>query len=462
MRNSTKENLFIIEVMVGMIILVILPIHCFCDSIYAWVFVCFYLFSVYSIWIISDSKINPFILFFLTFGLFIGGRFFGKVLGYNAQIFELDFFITYTASPARKIELMILVIGFIWASVVGYICSCLYKPKKVLDFPTTITTNAAIANIVDKSFYFLAIVVVYSCLKNLSKVLSEGYVALYLKEQTEAYSGGNGMWGVLMLIFFGLAYGYGTRGIQKKYLLLYVIQSIFSIIMGQRGGFGTTLLILLWIYSFKHEISLKKMMICCVVGVLLILFAFSFSIRAAAQLGNDSLSDWEMLLSFISGQGITLMIFDASRLIEEYPILPYFNSLIPGVSSIYATLTGETLHSYDVTFPAYMGYCFNTSLFYKGFGLGWSVLSDIYLYANRYSLIFIFLSFVFGFIFSRIELYAISSRFYKSLLFTLAFPLMMLPRSGLNTFCTLLVYFFVVVLGLIFFIQLFKRGKAIN
>lgn len=299
---------------------------------------------------------------------------------------------------------MILVIGFIWASVVGYICSCLYKPKKVLDFPTTITTNAAIANIVDKSFYFLAIVVVYSCLKNLSKVLSEGYVALYLKEQTEAYSGGNGMWGVLMLIFFGLAYGYGTRGIQKKYLLLYVIQSIFSIIMGQRGGFGTTLLILLWIYSFKHEISLKKMMICCVVGVLLILFAFSFSIRAAAQLGNDSLSDWEMLLSFISGQGITLMIFDASRLIEEYPILPYFNSLIPGVSSIYATLTGETLHSYDVTFPAYMGYCFNTSLFYKGFGLGWSVLSDIYLYANRYSLIFIFLSFVFGFIFSRIEL----------------------------------------------------------
>ena len=204
------------------------------------------------------------------------------------------------------------------------------------------------------------------------------------------------------------------------------------------------------------------MMICCVVGVLLILFAFSFSIRAAAQLGNDSLSDWEMLLSFISGQGITLMIFDASRLIEEYPILPYFNSLIPGVSSIYATLTGETLHSYDVTFPAYMGYCFNTSLFYKGFGLGWSVLSDIYLYANRYSLIFIFLSFVFGFIFSRIELYAISSRFYKSLLFTLAFPLMMLPRSGLNTFCTLLVYFFVVVLGLIFFIQLFKRGKAIN
>ena len=271
MRNSTKENLFIIEVMVGMIILVILPIHCFCDSIYAWIFVCFYLFSVYSIWIISDSKINPFILFFLTFGLFIGGRFFGKVLGYNAQIFELDFFITYTASPARKIELMILVIGFIWASVVGYICSCLYKPKKVLDFPTTITTNAAIANIVDKSFYFLAIVVVYSCLKNLSKVLSEGYVALYLKEQTEAYSGGNGMWGVLMLIFFGLAYGYGTRGIQKKYLLLYVIQSIFSIIMGQRGGFGTTLLILLWIYSFKHEISLKKMMICCVVGVLLIL-----------------------------------------------------------------------------------------------------------------------------------------------------------------------------------------------
>ena len=58
------------------------------DKLFSFLYVAVLLLSIISIWFYSHNKIGIFIMFMLSFSVFIGGRFIANVLGYEGDVFS--------------------------------------------------------------------------------------------------------------------------------------------------------------------------------------------------------------------------------------------------------------------------------------------------------------------------------------------------------------------------------------
>ena len=109
-----RLNIFIFLTLTsGFGLLIFQPIIPIKEIVLSWEFNIYYLLGLYTIWLVTKQNITPYILFYLTCGLFIGGRFFAVGLGYDDEsIFQPTFFYYYQVDDIRKIEIMRYVIGF--------------------------------------------------------------------------------------------------------------------------------------------------------------------------------------------------------------------------------------------------------------------------------------------------------------------------------------------------------------
>lgn len=449
--------LIISSTLLGLVILFFINILPDDQYVQSLIFVAYYILAVYSLWIITGERLNLFFLFFLTFGLFIGGRFFAIFLtGTEYNIWEPTFYYDYYVPLSRRIEIFRYVIGFMCFSVLGYGISHTRNHGSI-EIQLKPTTILNIDHILRVIFPILAFLTIYDCIQSFISALSGGYLASYIEVQNSDYKG-TSLISTLSYVLFGLAVGYGQKTTKKRYIILFIIKSLFDIAIGGRGSFGVTLLILLWFYSMKHRISLKKLLICCVCCAIILLFVFSFSIRAVDIDNETSILDAGSV--FLYTQGVSLMVFDASRLIDSYPVIPYFQSLIPGVAVLYSVVTGNILPATDVAFPSYMCSQLNPQLWSDGYGLGWTLMSDLYLYSNRQFIGFLLLSLLWGFIIGKLDIHMMSSRFIRALGFTIAYPFLTLPRGGLNSIIPLIWYFVITFLIVLLYSQI--KNKLIN
>lgn len=291
-------------------------------------------------------------------------------------------------------------------------------------------------------------------------VLSNGYLALYVGLQNDSYSNSNFV-NVLFPIVFGLAITFGNNALKTRYILLFFIHALLNILMGTRSAFGAFLLICLWIYSMTHQISLKKIFFWCLLSIVMLLFVYSFSIRANEQgVSNESLID--KMLFFAFSQGGTLMTFDSSRLVENYPIIPYFQSFFPGAANIFSFLTGEELYHWNTSFSGYMDYQLNPDLYFSGCGLGWSILSDLYLFSGGTWIIFFFLSLIYGMFIAVLEKKAIHCNFFKYLGVSISYSLVLLPRGSLSSLFPLLIYSVFIWVIFLFCFQAWDKIREIK
>ena len=363
------------------------------DQLYSLVFICYYIISIIFIWYGSNKHITPFIIFILTFGLFIGGRFFASLFGYDEPIFELNFFAQYNLHQDGKIHLMKYITGFLMFSCIGYLISYIYYKDSPARTTAMDISLENINKVLTYCFFIISPFLIYNKISLLIETLAGGYLSLYMG-QTEEYAS-TALVNTIFLVLFGLTFSYGSKKNKRLYLLMYCINVLFSIAMGSRGGLGAFMLFILWMYSQKKYISLKKIILSCVIGGVGLVIISSFSIR---MIDKDILSATpiDVTYEFLYGQGVTLMVFDISQSIKSYPILPYFQSLLPGIAVISSLITGNIYHAYDVNFSTYLCYQTNPVLFYNGNGLGWSLLSDLYLYGFRSFVGFCILAFGFG------------------------------------------------------------------
>ena len=405
---------------------------------YSILFVVSYLFLLILLWKITKKRITLFFLFFLTYGLFIGGSFWAVIMGYDVDPFSLNYYYEYVASDERRIDIMFYILGFLFFSLFGYKCAYCRLIRSNNLFVLSNNTEMQIANILQFLFPVIAVVVVVETLSQFLSVLKNGYLALYVSRQNESYSG-TSLWITLLPVLFGLAMTYGYKKEKKGFMLLYLFQAIFRIVMGTRALFGALLLFFLWIYSKKRNISLKKVFILCLCFSLVLIFVFSFSIRAGEELGfNISIKD--VLLGFIHTQGVSLMVFDALRLVENYPTLAYFQTIFPGCSFLYSLFFNKELHFQDICFDGYMCYILNPWMLAEGHGMGWTLMSDLYLFSGRVWLFYLFLSFLFGFVVAKLESLAENSPFFLFIEYVIVFKFLLLPRAGLNSVLPLLFY----------------------
>ncbi len=402
----------------------------------------------------KKSQITPFFLFILVFSfLFVGGRFWAFLISPDEQLFDIQagtFFLRESIPDEHFVVTLCYVICFVIFAVLGYTLKKSsnnvqksFEYSKISEFLNIMFWPLALFSIAGKVLDF------FYALEN------GGYLAMY-EGQTESYSSFSSLGDIFLFVFWGMAFTFGKENVRKKYLILLLFYSVIRILIGARGTFGSFMMFILWLYSQRHKINIVKLSILGALAVVLLLFVFSFSIRAV---GADDVSGANVFSAFLYKQGITLAVFDQSRDLTNYPIAGYFQNFIPGSSFIYSHLINPNAYPYELTFDGYLSYSLNESEYSIGHGLGWSFMGDLYIYSMGNILLFSLFAYIFGHICAYVENKSYEHPYYKLIVYAIFFRFMIFPRAGLNTIIPFIWYVTIIYL-IITILSGFKMSKV--
>lgn len=426
------------------LLVVVLSLH-FVDYIFvltdfSWSFlVVLYLFIVYFLrWINRVNLIGIYSLFYLTTIMFLCGRFISGFLGYSERpIFELDFFIYHLLNDVEKTNLMYyLFIGLISMELGLYFSRLIFKRNFDLFKPLNIKLFPIIL--------VLGIIIFFQTQNLITTIMlaaSGGYVELFQESQNSAYSFNfMGLVTSLMLGSVGIFCILKQKKITTVFLFFLAIYFAGVMISGSRGGFICFLLFLLWYLNDfgTRKINVLKLGI-IFLSMLVFLNTIFYLITFRDVDGLENTSFIEKLLAFFYDQSVTLLVFNESMRLENYPVAQYFQNFIPGTTFIYSLLFGPVTPE-NRSFSAYLSYNLNPEIFSYGFGLGWAFFSDAY----RYSFGVIFFYSIFIIMFCMF-LNWLQENIFRSQLITviaasIVIPVLFLPRSSLNTVFPLIFY----------------------
>lgn len=395
--------------------------------------------SIYVVWNASGKEVNLLFMHLLTFQLFIGGRFYVHLFDNEWDIFETTFFYDYVVNRQRAQEIVFFPISYQIFITIGYCIAQIYPVKCFCNFSLHENVHKYINKIINGIFPYITVAVFFISVKMLVSVLLNGYgVSLIDISQQEVSVSIIDKFTPLLLIFLlALSYVYADKKLFYKYLVIYFVNGIIIIIGGSRGTLGVVIMLAFWFYAMNHKISLVKISLSVFAGMIMLIALFLCSARNTEM---EELSPINIINYFIWSNGISLMVFDTSRLVDNYPIIPYFQTFITGFSSVISLF--KELKPQDIGFEGHLCYTLNPVLYSSGAGLGWTSLGDFYLFSARQSFAFCFLVSIFGHILSTLEKWGKEKPFFKYVCISLAPGLLMSPRGGLFSFFPLFAYIF--------------------
>lgn len=384
------------------------------------------------------SSVSLYSIHFYTFSLFIGGRLWSNALAYNLSPFEIDFFNDYSLNGEASTLLMTYVCGALLAMEIGMYLSfnekdmhhtngSLFPKYKVKQFPLLLLA------------VMLSPVVIFNLYDQLKAVLASGYVGLYLEQSGEFGGRLKSLVTTFTYIGLGFAVAFGNKKLRAFYLALFAVVAVSELIFGARGKFVTFILFLLWLYSDfgKRKISILNVFVSfLVIAVFLVTIFNLFSFRGDADVNGESIST--LLTKLVYDQGVSIMVFDMATKIENYPIIPYVQSFIPGTAFIYNLF--NPVAAYEVNFGSFLAYSNNPVMFQNGYGLGWSLLADFFVFSGRMYPVFCFFALLWGAFLIKFEQLARNDIFIKSIIVSIAPAIIFLPRAGLFSVIPLAFY----------------------
>ena len=437
------------------------------DKIYSYYFIIIYVISFFAIWNVTNKKITPFVLFYLTFGLFIGGRFIAVAFSpYYENLWRPTLFMkNYFISNNLKSETISHILEFIGFISLGYIIikqkkSNIIKKKSFFDFnERELKTINIILKYVFPIFF---ITTIYGDLLAIKTALSEGYYSLY-EGQGSTEGGGllSSLFSSFFSICFGIALAVGDPSNRKKFIILFVLDACLIMFIGSRGGFGASALLLLWLYSQSHNISLKRLILYGFFSLIALLVIFSFTIRGEEK--GFNLNNFNFVLStFFYGQGVTMIVFNTIKFVPHFPTLSYLTAVFPFAIPIYRIISGTRPPSYEFSFSNYFAKTINSELYFSGQGMGWTILGDIYLFSFGSMIFFCLLALLLGIGFAWVENKAQYNNFWKIFLYSFITLIVILPRGSIMRILPKIVpfalYFSIFILIIRIFIQLNDKG----
>lgn len=395
-------------------------------------------------------------IFFLTTMFFIGGRFLAVFLGNITEpIFEINFFVYHRLNNHdASILFYWVMLGFLSLELGLYI-NRLYTSKH----SSNQYENLYINNnkfIIYFLFTLFAVSQIQQTFEAFQNVISGGYGALFSAQGEKMSYEFN-----ISLLFSTLAYAssgiflvQNNKRLRILFLILLGIISVSALVMGGRGGFVSFLLFLIWYaydYGKKKASATKFFFTVILLMVFLSTIVQFFSYR---ELENSGSTIYENITNFLYAQGITLMVFNESMKIEHYPINAYFQNFIAGFTFFYSKLVGP-VQSYEATLVAYTSYKLNSEEFFRGFGLGFSIFSEGYIYGLRNPILYSLFLAMFSNILNYLQTNINKNIYIKILTLTIAIKIFTLPRATFNDIVPLLYYTF----AIFFIIRLFPYSK---
>lgn len=399
---------------------------------------------IYILWYVwTHFRLTPFFLFLVTFCfLFIGGHFWGNLFSPDLLSTRVGSFMNPVPSTDEEWnKTLIYILIFLYCTLLGY-----EKTYAKNEFP--LSNSIYLQPIGNRNKYQslnvfltavfipLSFVVINSQYKALLQVLVVGYNAIY-SDQSGNYSSNSSLF-VLFYFFFAVTMVYGNKKNRILYLILLFLDCFIKILAGGRGSFGSFLMFGMWLYSFKWNISMKKIGILGCIALIFLLGMSQISKRSQDKdLEYNNINDVVGL--FVYAQGESLSTFESSRN-YTYPAIAYVQTFIPGSGFLYAKLIDTSSKNYESSFSLSLSRHINRKRFEEGDGVGWTVMSDIYLFAGRTWVGFILLSIILGCCFAKIEIKSKKTLVWRVVLFAIFLRLMILPRTGLNYICPMIMY----------------------
>ncbi|AUZ04143.2 MULTISPECIES: O-antigen polysaccharide polymerase Wzy [Vitreoscilla] len=380
---------------------------------------------------------NLYSIFFISFLLFIGGRFIATLLNPQSDTFFLDFFITYRLNDFEITQLMMTIfISMISMELGSYLA---YTSKSNSINPSHITEeNKPSKYIIIVCLSVIFLLTLLQIKNNLELVSKLGYIALYASQSEAIQASWSSLLITFTYVFLGITLVHSTRRIKLLYLTLFGLSCLTQAFIGVRGALVIYLLFLIWV---MNDYGKKKPNLLFIIPFMILIAGFVTYIIPMFSMRH--LSEEESFLiqisDFFYSQGTSLMIFDASTKLESYSAIPVLQSFIPGSSFLIGLISHE-LPSYYISFGRYLSYQLNPSLYNQGFGTGWSLLSDFHVFSGGVIVIFSLYNFIWGFFINKLEVLSNHNQTYKRILITIAPSVIFIPRAGISSIIPLIIY----------------------
>ncbi|HIF9423644.1 TPA: O-antigen polysaccharide polymerase Wzy [Photobacterium damselae] len=379
-------------------------------------------------------------LYMYTFYIFILGSFFsGLILDY--PIFQRDIF--GMISVENKTKLIFYIFTFYFFCELGYFYKNNNKNFNEVLFSDKIVKNFVL--FVTVIFFTTEVFLIQINIDNIFKSINNSYLSLY-----ESGNNGVAQTPTELLLFMVNNVSLGMAFIISKYkpklfkivLAVFILNSCLSILGGARSAAISSIFIFLYIFNMKNNrFSFKNMAIlfCISIFILELLnYVMTFTSRSA----YEKVSLVSYIGKFLYDQGSTLLVFNSSMQIDSYPIIAYIKTFIPVIHNIISSLSIETLHPYDINFSHYLSWKIDSSLYFTGRGLGWSLLSDIYIYSFGNIILFSGLSFLFGFFIRYISYGSVYS---QGLALSIAPVLFTINRGSISTMIPIIILYYIIL-----------------
>lgn len=405
-------------------------------------FVVLFLSLVFTAVILAPSKPGSLTsLFFISCFVFLFGRFIGHVFFGLDDIFSIGFFAHYTLNEHEASRLSLILSMFMLSILIGvylrafFFCNWTIRP--FVNLHVALPEGFSLRRVV---FFLFALsssaLYSYSALDSFITSRVFGYLALY-SSQGELYSGSSFV-RPYFFVMLGLSFAFGVKLEKKILLITLAFSSILFLLAGQRSVFVSTMFLFIWIYAFYRGLSWTKAVLFLLATFFSLMLLGTFSQRASIA-GQEGV--YGFIANFFFIQGISMMVFDVSVRVSDYPLLAFFQSFIPGSSRIYSFF--YEVRSYDIHYADYLAYTLDSEAFYRGQGLGWTLPGSFYIWSGGMLGIFSLFSVAFGYCLRLVDEISGKSRFWTGAVVCLLPTMILLPRSQFSFLIPLFIYYFI-------------------
>ncbi len=348
---------------------------------------------------LNTNLINMQSIFLLGFLVFFLGRFVAFLLDSSLydKLFCIEFIFSY-CSQSGDINFLIFLLNLI---LVAFSMAFLSKVNISRDINHLDESNIFISKnkicLIYFLFFFSLGISFYHRLESIALAISDGYMSLYAS-QAESYETPFVML-FSVLINCSLALLYSLRKSLNNKIFgvavgLYILNLLLGIVTGSRALFISGLILLTWMIFRNRRI--KKIFYIGGIGICaLTLGAVNWLAGlSGARAFSESSNFLEAVSETIYSQGITLMVFNSSIHTEGFPILGAIKTIIPGIQAIFPLFGLNNRHEFD--WGSYMIFTENKNAYQDGFGLGWSIYSDFYIFSLGFLPLFYLFVYLFG------------------------------------------------------------------
>lgn len=348
------------------------------------IFVFTYLFVYLYLILNGMNYASLFSLYFISFGVFVGGRFIyvffnDLFMGGWANLsilFDLDYMTISNFNYNENLDTFNLVISWLFFPAIGYLFTLDGKSKDVLSIEFS---PSEVKRALKMAILFFLIQLpeqIYAIIT----VSSKGYYALY---SDFSYSKIYQYARYLFLISGSIALIEPKT--RKWIFFLLIINGVLSGITGARGMLITTLLSIIFIIGLFHKVSLKRLLI-FLIGLYFSIFLLTF--LSPRYENSATLSDFarDIVDFFYARGGIIGVIGYSIHSVGDITLALKLGWFIPGLERLVSYLGGEEITNQTESFSRLVSYTANPEAFYNGQGLGSSIISESYLVTDDFML----------------------------------------------------------------------------